>query len=159
MGMSVITKTPNSLTGFVMLAVLVFVAFLDTSRASEDVVLRQGTLVKLQLRDAISSETAQIGQDVEFIVTEDVKVGDVVVIKKGSQASGIVGEAMSGKLMGTARLSIYLGSVIAVTGLSIPVSGTCPAQPPALDHIGQDIQLPAGTLASATVRLDITVQP
>lgn len=67
---------------------------------SADFRLEDGTPVKLRLTRTISSSDAQVNEKVDFDVLEDVKIGDVIVIPKGSIAWGTVTEAQSKRRMG-----------------------------------------------------------
>lgn len=64
--------------------------------------LNDGTPVKLRLSDTISSATAKQGQEVPFEVMEDIQVGGVTVLAKGSTAMGVVTEAEPRRSMGRA---------------------------------------------------------
>ena len=61
--------------------------------------LEDGTPIKLRLSRTVSSEDAKVNDKVDFDVLEDVKVGDTVVIPKGSIAWGTVTEAQSKRRM------------------------------------------------------------
>src|ERR1035437_2514375 len=58
------------------------------SSASKQLALDKGTPVKLRLKRDLSSADAKEGDNIDFEVVEEVKVGDVVVIPKGSPAVG-----------------------------------------------------------------------
>src|ERR1019366_1615140 len=55
--------------------------------------LEDGTPVKLRLQRTISSADAQVNDQVDFDVLEEIKVNDVLLIPKGSVALGTVTEA------------------------------------------------------------------
>jgi hypothetical protein len=57
------------------------------------VTLKEGTEVKLQFAQDLSSKTAEEGDPVNFKLAEDLKVGDVVVAKAGAIAVGEVTHA------------------------------------------------------------------
>src|ERR1043166_4041702 len=63
-------------------------------------ILHDGTAVRLRLNRNMSSADATVGESVDFEVLDDVKVNDVVVIKKGSSAMGTVTEAHPKRRMG-----------------------------------------------------------
>src|SRR5215471_8759349 len=130
----------------------VFLTLTSSLFADATVVLRKGTQIKIRLNETVSSGQARIGQAVEFSVVDDMKVGDTVVIPKGSLAKGFVSDAMSGKMMGAPRLSIYVGSVANVDGPSIPVTGICSAEAPP-QSVGQEISIPAGTETTVEVQI------
>jgi len=58
--------------------------------ASKSVVLEKRTFMKLMLLEAVSSATATNGQSVRMAVTEDVSADGVVMISKGTPATGVV---------------------------------------------------------------------
>jgi hypothetical protein len=62
--------------------------------------LKEGTDVKLKFAEEVSSKTAAEGDPVNFIVDEDIKVGDVVVVKAGTKAVGTVTNAHKAGMMG-----------------------------------------------------------
>ena len=66
------------------------------------VLLTDGTDVPLAFDQDISSKTAVDGDPVEFVLAEDLKVGDVVVAKAGCKAVGEVTNAKKAGMMGKA---------------------------------------------------------
>ncbi|MBR8837501.1 MAG: hypothetical protein DSM106950_26710 [Stigonema ocellatum SAG 48.90 = DSM 106950] len=79
--------------------------------------LADGTPVKVKFKQAISSKTAKENDPVEFEVSEDVLVGNSVVISKGAIAKGIVTKAKrSGMLGRKGKLEISLKEVTLVSG-------------------------------------------
>jgi hypothetical protein len=73
------------------------------------VILTDGTDVPLAFDQDISSKTAADGDSVEFVLAEDLKVGDVVVAKAGAKAVGEVTNAKKAGMMGKAgELNIRL---------------------------------------------------
>lgn len=62
--------------------------------------LKEGEDVKLKFAQELSSKTASEGDTVNFVVADDVKVGDVVVIKAGTKAVGTVTNAKRAGMMG-----------------------------------------------------------
>src|ERR1035438_7207798 len=88
-----------------------------TSSASNQLVLDKGTAVKLRLKRDISSADAQEGDTIDFEVVEEVKVGDVVVIPKGSPAVGSVTDVQAARRMGRGgKLDIQVDSVTLADG-------------------------------------------
>jgi hypothetical protein len=65
-------------------------------------VLREGTDVKLKFADDLSSKTAAEGDPVNLVLDEDLKVGDVIVVKAGAKATGTVTNAKKAGMMGKA---------------------------------------------------------
>lgn len=62
--------------------------------------LKEGTEVELTFGQALSSKTAAEGDSVRFTLNEDLKVGDVVVVRKGAEAVGTVTNAKKSGMMG-----------------------------------------------------------
>jgi len=74
--------------------------------------LEDGTPVKIRLTQSLSSATAQTNDRVDFDVLEEVKVGDLVVIPKGSIAWGTVTDAQAKRRMGRGgKLDVNIDSV------------------------------------------------
>src|SRR5713226_1033200 len=65
-------------------------------------VLKEGTDVKLKFADDLSSKTATEGDPVNLVLDEDLKVGDVVVVKAGAKATGTITNAKKAGMMGKA---------------------------------------------------------
>ena len=57
---------------------------------SPQLVLREGTEVSLKFAEAVYSRTAKEGDPVEFVLAEDLTIGNVVVAEAGSRAIGKV---------------------------------------------------------------------
>lgn len=77
--------------------------------ASGKYMLRDGTDVYLQFAQDLSSKTSSEGDPVVFTLTDDLKVGDVVVAKAGAKAVGEVTVAEKSGMMGKAgQLNIRL---------------------------------------------------
>ena len=66
----------------------------------EKITLKEGTQVPLKFGQALSSKTAAEGDSVNFLLAEDLKVGDVVVAKAGATALGTVSHAKKAGMMG-----------------------------------------------------------
>ncbi|MGC1620272.1 MAG: hypothetical protein WA765_17415 [Candidatus Acidiferrum sp.] len=75
-------------------------------------ILRDSTPVTMKLRQTLSSSTAQVGDEVNFEVTESVIVDGYVVIPKGAIALGVVNEAEPKKALGRGgKLGVLIRSV------------------------------------------------
>ena len=87
--------------------------------------LTADTPVKLRLMETITSGTAKLNDTVPFEVVEDVKIGDVVVINRGSHASGTVIEAHSKRSFGrSGKLNVNIDKVQMVSGESVALRST-----------------------------------
>jgi hypothetical protein len=72
----------------------------QTPASSRSVLLREGTEIKLKLHDKITSKTAVEGDLVNFILDQDVKVGDITVARAGSLAVATVSHAAKPGMLG-----------------------------------------------------------
>jgi hypothetical protein len=62
------------------------------SAQAEDVVLPGGTLIRLRLTETLSSNTVKPGSPVNLEVTQDVKIGDRVLVAQGTSAWGEISD-------------------------------------------------------------------
>jgi hypothetical protein len=84
--------------------------------------LAEDTPIRLRLNRAVSSKDAKVGDRVDFQVLEDVKAGDVVVIRQGATALATVTEAHSKRSFGrSGKLNVNIDSVQLVNGDRIPL--------------------------------------
>lgn len=80
-------------------------------------IVPDGTPIRVRLESSLSAETNQLGDAVEFSVTEDVRVGDAVVVAKGARATGsIVKLSRRGHLGKSAELNFSIERVQAADG-------------------------------------------
>jgi hypothetical protein len=150
----------------------------QASPAPFQLILLDGTPVKLSINRSVSSGSASVGEQVDFSVKEDVATNGVVVIPKGSLAIGKVTEAVPKRRMGRAgKLEIVLdyvrladtekASVRAVKdakgqnrkgGMTVGIVATgllfWPAAPLFLLMHGKDITVPQGAEVTAYVNGD-----
>lgn len=138
-------------------------------------ILREGTDVKLKFVDDLSSKTANDGDPVNLVLDEDLKVGDVVVVKAGAKAVGEVTNAKKAGMMGKAgELNMRLehlttgddrvrlrgskgkegegkeGTTVALTVLFGPIG---------LIKHGKNVEVKAGTPLTAFVDQDTPLPP
>jgi hypothetical protein len=86
------------------------------------IILPEGTRVRVRLEQTLSSGTAEAGQSVDLSVTEDVRIGDIVVITQGSACIGTVVQAQpKGRLGRSGKLDFSIERVVAVDGSSVPL--------------------------------------
>jgi hypothetical protein len=86
-----------------LFAILFLAQALSAQQAAPSTLkISDGTTVRLALMDALSSATNEVDDPVNLEVTEEVKVGDVVAIARGSTARGHVVEAEGKRRMGRA---------------------------------------------------------
>jgi hypothetical protein len=87
--------------------------------------LTADTPVKLRLMETITSGTSKLNDTVPFEVVEDVKIGDVIVINRGSHASGTVIEAHSKRSFGrSGKLNVNIDKVQLASGESVALRST-----------------------------------
>lgn len=141
----------------------------------ERVVLKEGTEVPLVFAAALTSKTAVDDDTVNMTLAEDLKVGDVIVVKKGAPAVATVTSAKKAGMMGRpGELSIRLeylksddqrlhlrgnkgkegegkvGATVALTVLFGPIG---------LIKHGKNVEIPEGTPLTAFVDQDYTLAP
>ncbi|WP_145995086.1 hypothetical protein [Megasphaera vaginalis (ex Bordigoni et al. 2020)] len=89
---------------------------------SQRVTIPAGTLVKIRNLDAIDSAVAAEGEVVHFSVSEDVMVGDVVVIPRGMDTNGTITKARkAGRFGRDGKIEISYDSVRGADGSPIPL--------------------------------------
>lgn len=69
---------------------LTLATLLTAAAAFSQVMIPDGTKVRVRLEQNLSSETAELGQTVDFAVTQEVRVNDHVVIANGARATGSI---------------------------------------------------------------------
>lgn len=141
--------------------------------------LMDGTPIRLRLGRTISSASEKDGNEVDFETLDEIKVNGVIVIPKGSLASGTVTDVAQKKNMGRAgKMDVSIdyvrladgekaalkataggkagGHVGAMTGAMVATSIVFfPAAPLFLFMHGKDLTLPKGTEVTAYVNGDI----
>jgi hypothetical protein len=91
------------------------------SPAPVSVVLQDGTAVKLRLSATATASSVRVGETLDLEVAEDVRVGDVVVIGKGSPASASITNLRSGGNVKGGWIDINLDSVTLSDGEHVPI--------------------------------------
>jgi hypothetical protein len=88
----------------------------------EDLLLPAQSVIGIQVERTVSSETAQVEDEVIARVTRDVRVGDRVVIPAGSRATGFVTLVeRGGRVKDRARLGLRFTSVTLADGTRVPI--------------------------------------
>jgi hypothetical protein len=72
----------------------------EISGSRRTATLKEGTEVRLKLRDKLTSKTAIEGDLVELILDQDLKVGNITVAKAGSVAVGTISHADKAGMVG-----------------------------------------------------------
>ncbi len=108
-------------------------------------ILADNTPVKLKFKETITSKTAQENQPIEFEVSEDVTLNNVVVITKGATAKGIISEVKRAHMLGRkGKLTILLKEVTLATGERVSVRAN---------------QSQGGGLSASTIALSAVLTP
>ena len=145
--------------------------------------LVEDTPVRIKIARTMTSKDARVDERVDFEVLEDVKVGELVVIPRGSMAIATVTEAHPKRRMGrSGRLKMNIdyvrltsgdkvqlravkggnggNHVAAMTGAMVATSIVFfPAAPLFLFMQGKDITIPKGTEVTAYVAADTPLDP
>jgi hypothetical protein len=151
--------------------------------AVQSFVLHDGTPVRMRLGRNLSSADAKTGESVDFEVLEDVKLNNVVLIRRGATALATVTDAHSRKTMGRGgKLDVNIDSVRLVDDEKIALRSVkevkggghtavmtggmvataivfFPAAPFFLFIHGKDITIPKGTEITAYSVGDIELDP
>ncbi|HTQ57390.1 MAG TPA: PEGA domain-containing protein [Bryobacteraceae bacterium] len=77
-------------------------ALFTASMAMAQVMIPDGTKIRVRLEENLSSETAEAGEVLDFAVTQEVRVGDAVVIANGARATGNIIKAEHRRRLGRA---------------------------------------------------------
>jgi hypothetical protein len=148
---------------------------LQAENAPAPVVLKEGTEVSLAFAQDLSSKTAVDDDRVSMTLDDDLKVGDVVVVKKGAPAVATITNAKKAGMIGKAgELSIRLeylkadesrirlrgskgkegegkvGTAVALTVLFGPIG---------LIKHGKNVEIKQGTLLTAYIDQDTPLPP
>jgi hypothetical protein len=151
-----------------LLALPLLSAALMAQQIPPTVKIQDATTVHLSLTQSLSSATNKVDDPVTFEVTEDVKVGDVVAIPKGSAAMGHVVEAQPRRSMGRAgKLDLAIDVVKAPDGSNVRlraesarkgddktrtvIAGTLLLSPLFLLMRGKDVTIEKGTALTVYV--------
>lgn len=143
--------------------------------ATRGCLISEGTEVPLKFASDLTSKTAVENDPVEFVLDDDVKVGQTVVVAKGAHAKAIVSHAHRAGMMGKGgELNIQL-EYLAVADSHVRLRGTKGREgdsrvgatvaltvlfgPIGLIKHGKEVQIPAGTPLTAYVEQDIWLPP
>jgi hypothetical protein len=85
--------------------------------APEKIILKEGADVDLKFAQDLSSKTANDDDPVSLVLDQDIKVGDIVVVKAGAKAVGTITHAKEAGMMGKAgELNMRLDYLITDSG-------------------------------------------
>jgi biopolymer transport protein ExbD len=84
---------------------------------AEKIILKEGADVSLKFAQDLSSKTANDDDSVGLVLDQDIKIGDVVVVKAGAKAVGTITHAKKAGMMGKAgELNMRLDYLITDSG-------------------------------------------
>ncbi|MGA3044956.1 MAG: hypothetical protein ABSF54_29620 [Bryobacteraceae bacterium] len=153
---------------FSLFALPLLSAALVAQTAPPTVKIQDATTVHLSLTQSLSSATNKVDDPVTLEVTEDVKVGDVVAIPKGSTAVGHIIEVEPHRSLGRAgQLNFAIDNVKAPDGSNVRlrasstrkgedktgavIAGTLLLSPLFLLKRGKDVTIEKGTALTVYV--------
>lgn len=94
-------------------AISLLLMLLSTAAFGKDVKLLEGTEVKLQVTEKLTSASATEGQRFDLVLDDDIRVDGEIIIPKGSKALGTVVSARKKGMMGKAgELNIQINYVL-----------------------------------------------
>jgi hypothetical protein len=146
-----------------------------TCTATAGCLLREGTAVALKFTADLNSKTANEGDAVEFVLDDDVRVGDAIVVAKGAHAVATVSHAKRAGMVGRpGELNVQIEYLIAGsnhvrirgskgregdsrTGTAVAL--TVLFGPVGLIKHGKNVDIPEGTPLTAYVDQDIWLAP
>jgi hypothetical protein len=123
-----------------------------------DGTLRAGTTLRLVTSTELSSQTAQVGDKISLLLDQDVKVGDSIVIPKGTRVDGVLTVAdPAAKYYVPGDLVFELHS-LNVQGRSIPLTGGETLEGASARRPKEAVIEP-GMVVSASVAADTPLKP
>jgi PEGA domain len=94
------------------------------TRPKSQTILPEGTPVRMRINRTVSSANAQVGDNVDFETLDDVKVGEIVVIPKGSTAMATITAAQPKRRMARGgKLDMNIDYVRLPSGEKLPLRG------------------------------------
>src|ERR1051325_5902007 len=79
---------------------LMLATLMTAGMAMAQIVIPDGTKIRVRLEQNLSSETADFGSTVDFAVIQEVRLGEAVVIANGARATGSIVTAQPKRRMG-----------------------------------------------------------
>jgi hypothetical protein len=96
---------------------LMLATLMTASLAMAQLAVPDGTKIRVRLEENISSETADLGQTVDFVVAHEVRMGDTLLVAYGAPATGTVVEVEHKRRMGRAgKLDFSIDRIQMVDG-------------------------------------------
>jgi len=101
---------------------LVAEAFPTGSLVAAPAVLPKDSLIKVKFMQTLSSKDNSKGDVIDFIVADNVYVGETLVLPKGSKGYGTIKKIVQARSFGRdARIDLNFSNVVAVDGSLVPV--------------------------------------
>jgi hypothetical protein len=137
--------------------------------------LKEGDVVSLKFAADLNSKTAHEGDPVEFLLDDDLKVGESIVVARGAHAVATVTDAKKAGMMGRpGELSVQMQYLVSGTN-HVRIRGTKGREgdsksgatvaltilfgPIGLIKHGKNVDIPAGTALTAYVDQDTWLAP
>jgi hypothetical protein len=117
--------TVGLILSFWALALVNFSLPASAAFMAASVKLQAGTPVVLRLMQSVSSETARVGDAVNFEVARNVEVDGKIVIRQGTFASGQIASVEKNGVIGEGgKIMVAVQNVQAVDSTNVPIRGT-----------------------------------
>ncbi len=101
---------------------LVSSAFPAGALTSSSAILPKDSLIKVKFMQPISSKDNKQGEEIDFIVDDNVYVGETLVLPKGAKGYGTIKKIVQPRIFGRdARIDLEFSHVTAIDGTSVPV--------------------------------------
>jgi hypothetical protein len=75
-------------------------SILCAQSATTPQLLQEGTIVKATLQEELSGKTAEVGQIIEFSLSEDILLNDTIAVAQGAKITGVITAAARSKALG-----------------------------------------------------------
>ena len=175
-----IAQAPNMVHSLIARAVYTVQGSTAATQAlvlSADGVLRAGTRLHLVTQGTADSKTTQVGDEIRILLNQDVKMGDAVLVPKGTPVEATITQADSAGHAGAPGDLAFEVHSLAVRGIQIPLRGGETLEGaahynsryflfmpvvgiiPALAARGDEAQIKPGMTFTAAVAADTPLQP
>jgi hypothetical protein len=95
----------------------------QTSPTPANRTLKAGTPVHLVFASDVSSKTAEVGDKIPLTLADDIKLGDVVLVKKGAPAVATVTDADGKHILGVPGEIVFQADSLNVDGVQVKLRG------------------------------------
>lgn len=98
-------------------------AFPSGSLTPSNVILPKDSLIKIKFMEDISSKENQAGDSVDYVVDDNVYVGETLILPKGAKGVGKIKKIVQPRIFGRdARIDLDFNHVLTVSGEAVPVT-------------------------------------